>query len=144
MKNWLECSKGNLGYLFVRYRKPAGAWEEALKVLWEKIYNQYIKEIGLTPDYEDLLLQMQKCAVAMTEALVNPSSINKTRAESAKATLDQMTTGEGSKFSVFVSAIEKYMGFRIDLETISVERFYGYVKMMQKESEIIKNGTKAN
>src|SRR5690349_20979474 len=94
MKRWLECSKGDLGWLFVRYRTPSKEQEKALAVLWEKIYNQYIKEIGLTPDYEDLLLQMQKCAVALTEAITNPISINKTRAEAAKAKLDEMTRWE--------------------------------------------------
>ena len=51
--------------------------------------------------------------------------------------------GKGGRFSEFVASVEKYMGIAIDLNNITVDKFYSYVKLMEKEikaMEANKNG----
>jgi hypothetical protein len=141
MYNWLELTKqgtplSDAGYLLVTYKKVTPTVE--LKVLWTKIYDQYIKEIGLTPDYRALLEAMKQCTQAMIDSALEPSSLNATKEARAKKIIELMTTGKVGKFSEFVAAVEKYMGLRVDLKTISVERFYSYVGLMQKEMEAMR------
>lgn len=137
MHNWLEITKGDLGWLFVEYRKPTKREMKWLGDVWVKIYDQYIEKIGLTDDYIDLLEAMKKCTIAICRNALNPSSLNATREAEARQNLERMTSGETGKFSEFVALVEKYMGFRLNLKEISVESFYSYVSIMKKESEAL-------
>lgn len=138
MLNWLECSKGNFGYLYVKYRNPTRLGLPRLMRVWETIYNQYIKEIGLTEDYEELLEAMRKCTLAICKNALTPSSLNATREAEARKRVELLSSGEGGKFAEFVAAIEKYMGFKLDLREVSVSKFYAYVALMKKEIQLTK------
>ena len=140
MYNWLEITKGNMGFLFLKYQKPRKIDAKRLTEAWTKIYDQYIEKVGLTEDYIDLLEAMRKCTIAICRNALTPSSLNATREAEARDILDKMTSGEAGKFSEFVALVEKYMGFRLDLKDVSVESFYSYVGIMKKESEAIPNG----
>ena len=142
MYNWLECNKGNLGYLYHKPKKVEA--NKSLIDLWTKIYDEYIKEIGLTDDYVELLEAMKKWTIAACDYMIETNSLNGTKEAEAKDLLESLTNkSAGGKFAEFVAAIEKYMGIPIDLHKITVEKFYSYVKLMEKESkqmEAMKHG----
>lgn len=142
MANWLECNKGNLGYLYHRPKKVNV--NKSLIDLWTKIYDQYIAEVGLTDDYVELLEAMKKWTIRACEYIENPNSLNGTKEAEAKDLVESLSNvGKGGRFSEFVASVEKYMGIAIDLNNITVDKFYSYVKLMEKEikaMEANKNG----
>lgn len=134
MHNWLECNKGNLGALYLDpiTVKP----NKELFELWTKIYDEYIEKIGLTPDYVELLEAMKKYTDMVCNYIEKPNSLNGTKLAAAKDVVEMLSNPSGNgKFTEFVAAIEKYMGIAIDLHTITVERFYSYVKLMERENK---------
>lgn len=137
MRNWLECNKGNFGYL---YREPKDIkLNDKVRELWQKLYDEFILEIGLTPDYLDLLSAMKRHGLAIIDWMVKQDSLSKTKMAAAESEIESMVQsgGKGGKFSHFVASVEKYMGIQIDLNVVSVTKFYSYVKLMEQE---VKNG----
>lgn len=136
MWNWLELNRGNMGWLYLKYRdvkKPNKKHEKAFEIL----YDQYIERIGLTKDYVELLETMKQHAEAIFDWIVNKDTLSYTVKEELKIALDQMMKGEksNSTFMQFVTAVEKYQGVEIDLKRISVEKFYSIVKNLENENE---------
>ena len=139
MTNWLECNKGDLGYLYHKPKKVTV--NKSLIDLWTSIYDEYIEKIGLTDDYVELLEAMKKYTLAVCNYIENPSSINATREVAAKELVDSLSIGgKGSKFGEFVASVEKFMGIPIDLDKITVDRFYSYVKLMERSLKQLENG----
>lgn len=136
MFNWIELNKGDLGWLFVAYRKVKHT--DKLEKYWEMLYDEYINEIGLTDDFVELIEAMKRATILIVDAIQHPTSLNVTKAEAAKELVERLSTGgKDTKFGEFVAAVEKYMGIPINFKTISVERFYSYVRLMEKESKAI-------
>lgn len=139
MTAWLGVNRGDMGFLFVKYRKVAKPYPGNLVKLWDKIYDEYIAQVGLTDEYLDMMDSMQKLTEALIEATLKPTSLNKTRLASAQAEYDMNSSPSGNgSFAEFVAGVEHYLGFQLNLNEVSVGRFYAYVKVMKREFDASK------
>lgn len=140
MRNWLELNKGNFGYLFEVYR-PVKKVQPWMLQLWEQLYDEYIEKVGLSNDFKAYISQMKMAAIAIANHLENPDSLNGTRRAEAEQKLEQMSGGtKGGNFPEFWASVEKYMGFSLDIEKVTVSNFYGYVNLMKREAEAVSHG----
>lgn len=140
VKNWVELNKGDLSYLFINrtFGKVmlyirGKKYLNKLNQVWETIYDEFIKEVGLTKEFKQTLELMKKVTLLKCENALNPKSITATRLAEAEESLESMTKEEKGNFELFLASVEKYMGIRVDLAKIAVARFYSYVKLMERE-----------
>jgi len=140
IRNWIELNKGDFSYLYL-HRKFWGKFmnlskqSEMIEKHWGAIYDEFIKEIGLTDEFKDTLEQMKRVTILRCENALKPSSLANTKLAEAESILEDMTSKEGGKFQHFLAAIEKYMGIPLDMAKTSVAKFYSYVYLMEQEAK---------
>ncbi len=126
MSIWLEVAFLALVF-FYKYA------ENALVLrAWEKIYNGFIREIGLSNDYLEYLDQIKKLAMMKLEWVINPSPINKSTVRLKEAELEDKQSKKKADYNEIIAIISKSQGYRIDKGKVTVREFYSYIKINGK------------
>lgn len=142
MSHWIELNKGDMSYLFsnpklgkILIKSKGEKYGAKLDEIWGVIYDEFIKEIGLSKEFKHTLELMKKVTILKCENALNPKSITATKLAEAEESLDSISKEESGNFNVFLASVKKYMGIEIDISKIPVAMFYSYVKLMEQEAK---------
>jgi hypothetical protein len=126
-------STGDYNYLFIadpdKKVKPA-----ELEQAWEQIYDEFIKEFGISEQYK-LYLETMGLYVQHLDAAYNGGDKSQlTFAEIRKREAADMLKCNESKLSIY-AVVSKFMGFPCKASELTVKEFYGYLKLMANSKE---------
>lgn len=106
----------------------------SLKEAWNEIYEGYIKEFGLSPAYADYLDKTRMLIYAIIDHALDNSSINHTYLRIAEEDLKMFfDANEKTNFGMIHAVVEKWKGFRMPVDTVTVFEFYSAYKAMETE-----------
>ena len=110
--------------------KPGKRYKGDLEKVWEKIYDEYLNEFGISNKYKDYINLKIAQAELITDHRVNGNKVSKTLAkvkeQEAKTLMESV--GESS-LSDMAAKLSKNMGFMVDPHTVSVYMFISYLKL---------------
>lgn len=98
--------------------------------VWAQIYNEYIRRIGLNPDYMKYLDSLKSLAILELDCVITPSPIMKVRLAQEIENLQQKKTEKGVSYNEIIANISKQQGYSV--WKVSVLEFYSYVKINGK------------
>jgi len=122
-------STGDLNLLV----KKGRANEVQLNELWEKIFDQFLDEIGFSTDYRNVLEKQKSILMLKCDLITTGDKSLKTIIQIEEEELEQMTSG-GNGFSYMESIIHisKFAGHRIDAQKITVAEYHSWLEVMKK------------
>lgn len=128
MDRWDKIHKTNqLKYLF---KKDVNVLNnETLQETWAKIYNEYLIEFGLSPNYKQILKLKREIAIKQADFINSGDRILLTYINIDKENLRILTKPNGkiSNFKDNIINIEKIQGVKINPLTITVLEYYTYL-----------------
>lgn len=128
--NWNRVHEtGDLKYLLLDERQevPASAHR-----VWLKLNQQYMNLFGITKKYKDYLRLKKEIALLEMDAfLKNNKTLNLFADVKREKMRELFEAGDNVTFTESVGAVERYMGFQVDVRTTSVAKFYTYLKMIK-------------
>lgn len=118
-------------------RKGEEGNEENDIIAWEKIYDSYIKEYGLSDVYKKLLNAMKKKALLEVDFIITRERFKLTEIEMQIANLDAMLMNKGSGVTIEQSLIHlsKWMGSWINVKTITTRDYFNLMEEYGKENK---------
>lgn len=124
--NWNKIHEtGDLGYLFLKYKKSDF---NGLIQLWEVIYSEYIKEFGLSKDFKDILKLKVNIAKQKAEFIETGDRIKLNFIALDENRLKEIEKSEPKQsFYKTLMHIEKSQGVRLTDKTTTVYEFYNYI-----------------
>lgn len=125
IENWFKYNELANNKLLVRNRFIP-YWSEKV---WDKIYDEFIKEIGLNDNFKDYLETHRRIAIMQCNWVIAPSPADKIRINQEIRDLEEKLKGETMKYNEIIAVISKSQGYRIDPKKVSVYEFYGYLKI---------------
>ena len=133
LSNWIKCTSNELTYV----RKGEDGNEENDIIAWEKIYDSYIKEYGLSDVYKKLLNAMKKKALLEVDFIITRERFKLTEIEMQIANLDAMLMNKGSGITIEQSLIHlsKWMGSWINVKTITTREYFNLMEEYGKENK---------
>lgn len=103
---------------------------KALASAWEKIIDEYIKEIGLPDSYVAYLSHMRRYAKFVHDAFLKGQKHLLNFAEIERAKAMQNVGAESGTFMEGIAKVSKAVGFRIDPNQVTVSEYYAYIKTL--------------
>lgn len=107
-----------------------------LKKQWELIFDEFLDEFGI-PEHLVKILRLQRdiSVMKLDRYLSGDASLDTFIFIKEEELRDaQNTTNSVDNFNESVIAIEKYMGFKFDVNVDSVRKYYGYIKLLNEIS----------
>jgi hypothetical protein len=132
--NWIKCTSGDLSYV----RTSENGTEYQDKIVWERIYDSYIKEFGLSPVYEKLLAAIKEKTLLELEYVITKERFKLTEIEISLAKLQSMMSNNGSGITIDQALIHvsKWLGTWIDSKSITVRDYFNLMKEYGKANKI--------
>lgn len=134
--NWIKCTEGDKKH--TRINLEVGS-DKLDAFMWEQLYDNYIKQNGLSETYIKLLKTLQKKASLELEYIINGDRFNLTKIEIEAAKLEQMMNNNGTGMSIEETLIHlsKWLQTWINSKNITVKEYFDLLKTYQKAQ---KNG----
>ena len=131
--NWIKCTSNELTYV---RRDKNGTEEEDIEA-WEKIYDSYILEYGLSDMYKKLLNAMRKKALLEVDFIITRERFKLTEIEMQIANLDAMLMNKGSGITIEQSLIHlsKWIGSWVNVKTITTREYFNLMEEYGKENK---------
>ena len=104
---------------------------------WQKIYDSYILEYGLSDMYKKLLNAMKKKALLEVDFIITRERFKLTEIEMQIANLDAMLMNKGSGITIEQSLIHlsKWLGSWINVKTITTREYFNLMEEYGKENK---------
>ena len=104
---------------------------------WQKIYDSYILEYGLSDMYKKLLNAMRKKALLEVDFIITRERFKLTEIEMQIANLDAMLMNKGSGITIEQSLIHlsKWLGSWINVKTITTREYFNLMEEYGKENK---------
>lgn len=142
--NWDKCLSGEIK--FVRKGKNGNVKNDNEN--WIKIYDEYLREFGLSKMHKKLLDALKEKALHECDYVITEDKFKLTLIEMAESKLKQII--EINKVGVTTEQtmihVSKWIGYRINPREISVKEYFyllkEFEKAMKTENNIMKNGKK--
>ena len=112
--------------------KPGKAHLGALSIIWSRVYDQYIDRFGMNDDFISYLMKQREISIMKIDRWLNDDRSLETLIDVAELELKEITENGGSDFFETKSAMEKELGFMIDVKKCSVTEFYSYIRLLNK------------
>lgn len=118
-------------------RKGKEGNEESDIEAWQKIYDSYILEYGLSDMYKKLLNAMRKKALLEVDFIITRERFKLTEIEMQIANLDAMLNNKGSGITIEQSLIHlsKWLGSWINVKTITTREYFNLMEEYGKENK---------
>lgn len=132
--NWLWVFKtGDLGYLLIRKTAVSKPNIDKLSKHWEKLWDEYIQKFGFGEQMLSIHSKNKEIALLRLEKIKTGDRSYNTFIAVALIELETLKaeTVKGDFWTMKV-AMEKQLGFRIDLKNTTVIEFYSQLKFIQK------------
>ena len=98
-----------------------------LQEVWERIYNEYIKRIGLNPEYLKYLDNLKRIGLLQYDCVINPTPLIRLQLEQEKLNLKEKETLKGENYNEIIAKVSKSQGYPV--WKVSVLEFYSYIKV---------------
>lgn len=119
---------GDLSNLLVKKTQVDDKLQIKLNNAWEKMYNEYLEVFGFSESFKGLKNKEIEIALLKCRLVQTGDRSFETEIEIAEIELEDLRKGiSGSDFREAKIAIEKNMGFQINMNTTSIRDFYGYI-----------------
>jgi hypothetical protein len=104
---------------------------------WQRIYDSYILEYGLSEVYKKLLNAMKKKALLEVDFIITRERFKLTEIEMQIANLDAMMVNKGSGVTIEQSLIHlsKWLGSWINVKTITTREYFNLMEEYGKENK---------
>lgn len=133
MYNWKQIHDTNeLKWLFVKKSKCENTKE--LEIIWSTIYDEYLKEFGLSEEYKEILKIKRRLAMYQADYIVKEDRILLNYINIEQNALESMydTTKKGSSFRDSLVHLEKMQGIKINTKEITVADYYNYLRSIKE------------
>ena len=133
LSNWIKCTSNELSYV----RKGKEGNEENDIEAWQKIYDSYILEYGLSDMYKKLLNAMRKKALLEVDFIITRERFKLTEIEMQIANLDAMLMNKGSGITIEQSLIHlsKWLGSWVNVKKITTREYFNLMEEYGKENK---------
>ena len=132
MYNWKQIHDTNdLKWLFVGKAKCENTKE--LEIIWATIYDEYLKEFGLSEEYKEILKIKRRLAMYQADYIEKEDRILLNYINIEQNALESMydTTKKGSSFRDSLVHLEKMQGIKINTKEITVADYYNYLRSIK-------------
>jgi len=131
--NWIQCNDGK--FEFTR-KTNHGTPEKDLKT-WELIYNDYLKQYGLSKTYKKMLDAMKKKAVLELDFVITGNRFKLTEIEIEETRLNAMLSNAGVGMSIDESLIyiSKWMGTWLNVKQITTKEYFNLLEQYGKANK---------
>jgi hypothetical protein len=133
MYNWKQIHDTNeLKWLFVKKSKCENTKE--LEIIWSTIYDEYLKEFGLSEEYKEILKIKRRLAMYQADYIEKEDRILLNYINIEQNALESMydTTKKGSSFRDSLVHLEKMQGIKINTKEITVADYYNYLRSIKE------------
>ena len=122
-------STGDLSWLLLKKKKPDEKLLKKLSEAWEKLYNEYLEEFGLSETFKSLKEKEIELALLKLEQVETGDRKLNTIIKILEIELNEMKASTGrAGFMDTKIAIESKFKFQINLHQTSIREFYSYLK----------------
>jgi hypothetical protein len=102
--------------------------------IFKSIKDEFVNEFGIDRRYEQYLDKVWKLEMYNIKMALTGDKSDKIFADILEFEIEDLLNEQETKVHNHgVMHIEKYMGFRLDIKTTTVNEFYGYVKEIEKQ-----------
>ena len=131
--NWIQCNDGK--FEFTR-KTNHGTFEKDLET-WELIYNDYLKQYGLSKTYKKMLDAMKKKAVLELDFVITGNRFKLTEIEIEETRLNAMLSNAGVGMSIDESLIyiSKWMGTWLNVKQITTKEYFNLLEQYGKANK---------
>ena len=137
LNRWWKCTSGEIS--FTRTDLTKGTKKEDWKA-WCKIHDSYLEEFGKTDKEKEIQELRQRLAEIECDFVIEDNNFLRNEIRRLeKELLDLMTKGiqGGANRDGLMVQLEKWMGFRLDENEVTVRKFYSIVREFEKEMDAI-------
>lgn len=127
LDSWIKCNEGDLTY--VRIKREEGT-EENDELIWENIYDSYIKEFGLDKMYKKMLDSMRKRAELELDYVITGDRFKLTLINMEITRMEQLMSNAGVGMSIPETLIHlsRWMGSFINTKNITTREYFTLLK----------------
>lgn len=141
--NWIKCNNG-----FYEYIRKSQSLKHNKKDVeqWGKIYDQYLEKFGLNDRYEKYLETKRKKALLQADYVINKTTFNKTKIaiQDAKLKNFEIYFGNGQDIEIILVWLGKYIGYKIDKKTTSVQEYFILLEEYGKANKKVRDSRKGS
>lgn len=132
--NWIKCTNGDKTFV----RREKNGTEEADLIVWEMIYNQYLKQYGLNKTYKRYMDQLKKLAFAELDFIITGNNFKLTIAEMEKQRLEGMLNNANYGISIEQTLIHlsKWIGYLIKTKEITVLEYFNLLHEYERSNKL--------
>ena len=134
--NWIKCTNGDLRFVRIDSKSITATNENDVDA-WNKIYDDYIKEFGLSEMYIKMLNVMRKKAMLEIDFVINRDRFKLTEIEIELSKLEMMMANNGKGISIEQSLVHlsKWMGHWINSKNIITKDYFNLINEYGKANK---------
>lgn len=131
--NWIKCNEGKIE--FTRISDEGNP--EMDVITWENIYNDYLKEFGLSETYKRMLNAMRKKAILELDFVLTGNRFKLTEIEIEETRLNAMLQNAGNGMTIEESLIyiSKWLGTWLNVKNITVREYFNLLEQYGKANK---------
>lgn len=134
--NWIKCTNGDLRFVRIDSKSITATNENDVDA-WNKIYDDYIKEFGLSEMYIKMLNVMRKKAMLEIDFVINRDRFKLTEIEIELSKLEMMMANNGKGITIEQSLVHlsKWMGHWINSKNIITKDYFNLLNEYGKANK---------
>jgi hypothetical protein len=131
--NWIKCNEGKIE--FTRISDEGNPQMDV--ITWETIYNDYLKEFGLSETYKRMLNAMKKKALLELDYVLTGDRFKLTEVEIEQTRLNSMLQNAGNGMTIEESLIyiSKWLGTWLNAKNITVREYFNLLEQYGKANK---------
>lgn len=130
--NWFKCVENKeYKYCLVDIKEYDESKQELFELQFEKLYCEFIDTFGIPKDLDDIIILQNQILVLEIDIALGKKAA-KTFLNIKKLELEEKLNVEKPKTGSHKIAIEKYLGFRLNLKEVSVLEYYNYLEVLKQ------------
>jgi len=132
MKVWLAIQDGSDISVLVQGKST----EAKIKEAWDKLYDSYITEFGITDEYKNFLFKQRNLAYAMLDDIEESTPFTKQVLKKLQREVDDYFKDKPKeKTGLMYAQVERFMYRELNPETTTVYQYYNYHRLMVQTKE---------
>ena len=134
--NWIKCSRGDLKYVRIDIKKGQEVGEEE-KIVWEKIYSNYIDEFGLGKLQKKIIKVSKEKALLEIDYVLTGNRFRLTEIALEEQRLKEIVENNNKGMSTEQSLVylSKWLGYHVNSKKISVREYFDIITEYGKQNK---------
>jgi hypothetical protein len=131
--NWIKCQAGELKYARIEGKGTS----RQDKMAWERIYDSYLQEYGLTGLHKKAMMLMKEIALIRLEYVITQDRRKLTDAEIKFTRMQTMLENSGVNVTIDQTLIHlsKWLGTFLDSKNITVRQYFNLIEEYGKANK---------